>query len=270
MASPRGPRPRGHDERAVGTSQRAYRTLLRAYPRELRDEYGDEMARCFQELCRKELEDGGGWGLAALWARTLPELLSTALKERSTMLARNTYRSVGGVALATAFILLIPLLAAPAWTLFDFVFAGALIFGSGLTFVLVAKAGNSAYRFAFGIALAAAFILVWLTGAVGIIGSEDDNANLMYFGVLAVGIIGAIVARFRPPGMARALFATALAQALVAVIALTIGLGSPWSPPGVFGTLILNGFFAALFIGSALLFRNAGREQTPAGAGPDG
>jgi hypothetical protein len=162
----------------VGTSERAYRSLLRAYPRELRDEYGDEMARCFRDLCREELEDGGGLGLAALWARTLPELLYTALKERSTMLNRNAYRSVVGVALATAFILLIPLLTAPAWTLFDFVFAGALIFGTGLTFVLVArKAGNIAYRVAFGVALAAAFLLVWLTGAVGIIGSEDDNAN---------------------------------------------------------------------------------------------
>ena len=268
MASPRGPRPRGH-ERAVGTSERAYRSLLRAYPRELRDEYGEEMARCFRDLCREELEDGGGLGLAALWARTLPELLYTALKERSTMLARNTYRSVVGVALATAFILLIPLLAAPAWTLFDFVFAGALIFGTGLTYVLVArKAGNIAYRFAVGVALAAAFILVWLTGAVGIIGTEDNNANLMYVGVLAVGIIGAIIARFRPHGMARALFATALAQALVAVIALIFGLGSG-SPPGVLGILILNGFFVALFVGSALLFRYAGREQPPAGAGPE-
>ena len=268
MASyPKGPRPRGH-ERAVGTSERAYRSLLRAYPRELRDEYGDEMARCFRDLCREQLEEGGGLGLAALWARTLPELLYTALKERSTMLNRNAYRSVGGVALATAFILLIPLLAAPAWTLSDFVFAGALIFGTGLTFVLIAKAGNSAYRFAFGVALAAAFILVWLTGAVGIIGSEDNNANLMYFGVLAVGLVGAIIARFRPHGMARALFATALAQALVSVIALIFGLGLPWSPP--VEILALNGFFVALFVGSALLFRYAAREQTPAGAGPEG
>jgi hypothetical protein len=269
MASPRGPRPRRH-ERAVGTSERVYLSLLRAYPRELRDEYGEEMARCFRDLCREELEDGGGLGLAALWANTLPELLYSALKERSTMMARNTYRSVVGVALATAFILLLPLLAAPAWTLFDFVFAGALIFGTGLTYVLVArKAGNIAYRAAVGIALAAAFLLVWLTGAVGIIGSEDNNANSMYFGVLAVGIIGAIVTRFRPHGMARALLATVLAQALVAVIVLIIGLGSPWSPPGVLETLILNGFFAALFVGSAFLFRYAAREQPPAGAGPE-
>jgi hypothetical protein len=267
MASPKGPRPRGQ-ERAVGTSERVYRSLLRAYPRELRDEYGDEMARCFQELCREGLEDGGGLGLAALWARTLPELLYSALKERSTVLNRNAYRSVVGVALATAFILLIPLLAAPAWTLFDFAVAGALIFGTGLTYVLAArKAGNIAYRSAVGIALAAAFLLVWLTGAVGIIGSEDNNANLMYIGVLGVGITGAIVARFRPHGMARALFATALAQALVAVIALIFGLGLPWSGPGEI--LALNGFFAGLFVGSALLFRDAGREQPPAGAGPE-
>jgi len=269
MASPRGPRPRGH-ERAVGTSERVYRSLLLAYPRELRDEYGEEMARCFRDLCREELEDGGGLGLAALWARTLLELLYSALKERSTVLNRNAYRSVGGVALATAFILLIPLLAAPAWTLFDFIFAGALIFGTGLTYVLVArKAGNFAYRAAVGVALAAAVILVWVTGAVGIIGNEDDNANLMYVGVLAVGIIGAIIARFRSNGMARALFATALAQALVAVIALSFGLGSG-SPPGVLGILVLNGFFVALFVGSALLFRYAGRERTPAGAVQEG
>lgn len=268
MASPRGPRPRGH-ERAVGTSERVYRSLLRAYPRELRDEYGDEMARCFRDLCREELEDGGGLGLAALWAHTLPELLYTALKERSTMLARNAYRSVVGVALATAFILLIPLLAAPAWSLADFVIAGALLVGTGLTYVLVArKAGNIAYRFAVGVALAAAFILDWLNLAVGVIGTSGDPANVMYVGVLAVGIIGAIIARFQPPGMARALFATALAQALVAVIALIFGLGSSLSPP--VEILALNGFFVALFVGSAWLFRYAAREQTPAGAGPEG
>ena len=218
-------------------------------------------------------------GLAVLWAHTLPELFYTALKERSTMLDRNAYRSVVGVALATALILLVPLLAMPftdevVWTLFDFAFAGALIFGTGLTYQLVArKGGNIAYRFAVGVALAAAFILVWATGAVGIIGSEDNPANLLYGGVLAVGIAGAIIARLQPPGMARVLFTMALAQALVPFIALII-----WKPQvtsveaflGILGVLALNGFFVALFVGSALLFRYAGREQTPAGVGPEG
>ena len=268
MASLGEPRPRGR-ERAVGASQRVYRSLLRAYPRELRDEYGDEMVRCFRDLCRDALKNGGGLGLAALWARTLPEWLSTALKERSTMVARDAYRSVAGVALVTALILLLPFLAQWDWGPADFVIAGALIFGTGLTYQLVARqGGTTAYRLAVGIALAAAFLLVWMNLAVGLIGSEDNPANLMYGGVLAIGFLGAIIAELRPQGMARVLFAMALAQAVVPLIALII-----WKPQltsGVVRVLGVNAFFVVLFIGSALLFRSAARERTPAGAGPEG
>jgi hypothetical protein len=81
----------------------------------------------------------------------------------------------------------------------------------------------------------------------------------MYFGVLAVGIIGAIIVRFQSHGMARALIATALAQALVTAIALIARLGLPWSGPGEI--LALNGFFIALFAGSAWLFQRAARGR---------
>ncbi len=101
------------------------------------------------------------------------------------------------------------------------------------------------------------------------LGREGDPADLMYIGVLAVGSIGAIIARFQPHGMARALLATALAQALVAVIGLIAGMHqAPYSSVGEI--LSYNGFFVALFLGSAWLFRSAAREQTPAGAGPEG
>ena len=160
-----------------------------------------------------------------------------------------------------ALLLLLPLIAMQftdqvVWDAADFAIFGALLLGAGVTFELAAKmTGNTAYRFAVGVALAAAFLLVWVNGAVGIIGSEDNDANLMYAGVLAVGVIGAGIARFRPLGMARALFATALAQGSVAVIALIAGLGSPESGP--LEIVALNGFFVALFVGSALLFREA-------------
>lgn len=116
---------------------------------------------------------------------------------------------------------------------------------------------RTAYRAAIGVAIAAALILVWLSLGVGIIGADGDRANAMYFGVLAVGVIGAAIARFRPEGMARALFAMAIAQALVAAIALVLGLGYPASPP--LELVGLNGMFIALFVGSALLFRRAVR-----------
>ena len=166
------------------------------------------------------------------------------------------------VTLATAFILLLPLLAMQftdevVWDLVDFAVAGALLFGAGLTYEMVSRKAresgiNGAYRAAVGVAIATALILVWMNLAVGLIGNEENPANLMYAGVLAVGTIGAIIARFQPRGMARALFATALAQMLVGVIALIAGLGF---------TLILDGFFAALWIGSALLFRDAARKH---------
>jgi hypothetical protein len=121
------------------------------------------------------------------------------------------------------------------------------------------RVNRTAYRSAVGVAVAAACMLVWLSLGVGIIGADGDPANVMYFGVLAVGIIGGSVARLQPRGMARALFAMALAQALVAAIALIAGLGLPWSPPAEI--LALNGFFVALFVGSACLFRRAARDE---------
>jgi hypothetical protein len=147
-----------------------------------------------------------------------------------------------------------------AWDLGDFAIIGAMLFVACGTYELAARVtGNTAYRAAVGVALAAAFILIWMNLAVGIIGSEENPANLMYGGVLAVGIMGAILARFQPHGMARALVGTALAQALVAVIALSAGWGS---------ALILTGIFVVLWLTSAQLFRKAAREQSPAGAAP--
>jgi GNAT superfamily N-acetyltransferase len=153
--------------------------------------------------------------------------------------------------------------AAVAWDWFDFAAAGALLAGAALVFrMAAAKAGDVAYRAAVGVALATAFILVWLMGAVGIVGVEGDRADLMYLGVLAVGIIAATLARFQPQGMARALLATALAQALVAAIALIAGKHeAPIS--SVYEIVGLNGSFVALFIGSAWLFRNAERRSRP-------
>ncbi len=147
------------------------------------------------------------------------------------------------------------------WDAVDFAFFIALLVGVGVVYTLaVRKTDNTAYRSAVGVAIAAAFILVWVNGAVGIIGDEGNDANMMYFGVLAVGIIGAIIARFQPHGMARALFATALAHALVALIALIAGFGST-GPIWPWDILILTGFFAALWLLSAWLFRKAAREQ---------
>jgi len=174
-------------------------------------------------------------------------------------------RSTIGIVLAPVSILVLPLLAMQftdemAWGVFDFVLAAVLLMGIGLVYALVRKAGNRAYRAAVGIAIVTALFLVWMVGALGVIGETGDRADLMYGAVLVVGIVGAVVARFRPEGMARALLATALVQALVAVIALLAGKHEA-AISSVAEIVLLNGIFVVLFIGSAWLFRHAAREQ---------
>lgn len=164
---------------------------------------------------------------------------------------------------AAGLVLLLPFIAMQftdevAWDVADFAIFGALLVGAGVAFELAArKSGNTAYKTGVGVALAAAFLLIWVNGAVGIIGNEGNDANLMFYGVLGVGLIGALIARFEPQGMARAMIATAGAQVLVFVIALVAG----W---GFIG--LITFFFLALWVGSARLFQNAARGGPERGA----
>ena len=170
------------------------------------------------------------------------------------------------ILLVPALILLVPLVAMQftnevVWGPIDFAVAWLVMAGTGFAYKLATRrTDNPVYRIAAALALAGAFLLIWINLAVGLIGSEDNPANLMYFGLLALGIIGAFIARSRADGMARTLVAMAIAQGLIAVITLSAGLGSEgenW--PQVI--VVLNGFFAALWLISAWLFRQAARER---------
>jgi hypothetical protein len=162
---------------------------------------------------------------------------------------------------AAAFVLLLPLIARAPWTLSDFVVMGILLGGAGLALELAVRAsGSIAYRAGAGVAVVAAFLLIWLNGAVGFLGSENNPANLMFAGVLAVAVLGSVLARFRPGGMARAMFVTAAAQILVGVVALAAGLGSP-GYDGLYEVVMGTAIFAALWRISAGLFRKAAGEQ---------
>lgn len=121
------------------------------------------------------------------------------------------------------------------------------------------------YRIAAALALGAALFLAWGVAAMGIIGAEGDPFDRLYFGVVAIGIVGALLARFQPAGMVRALSATAIAQALVTVLALV--LGKQDVPVSSVAEIVgLNAFFIALFVGAAWMFDRAAR---PGGPGRD-
>lgn len=137
------------------------------------------------------------------------------------------------------------------WNAADFSVFGAMLFAAAVAYELATKiSGDHAYRAAAGVAIATAFCLVWVNLAVGIIGNESNRVNQMFYGVLAVAIVGTAMARFRPRGMARAMIATAAAQMLIAVIALSAGLGDA----NAYGVMTL---FVALWLASAWLFHRA-------------
>jgi hypothetical protein len=184
---------------------------------------------------------------------------------------QNFYQSIRKLAIVTGCILLIPLIAMQFndevdWGLFDFIFAGTLIFGTGFTYKFITrKTIDIAYRVAVGFSLFTGFFLIWTNLAVGIIGSENNSINMIYFGVIAVGIIGALIVRFQSKGMVSVLFLMAATMALAAAIAL---FKSMHQLPGssVIEILGVNGFFMMLFIIAALLFRYAAQEQVLAKA----
>lgn len=154
---------------------------------------------------------------------------------------------------SAACLLLLPLVAMQFtdevnWDETDFIVFGVMLLAACGTYELAARmTGNNAYRAAVGIAVVAAFLLVWMNLAVGVIGNENNPLNLMYGGVLVVGFAGALVARFRPQGMALAMVAMAVAQVLVAVTAQVAG----------HFTWPLTVIFAAAWLASAQLFRKA-------------
>lgn len=80
------------------------------------------------------------------------------------------------IAIATALILLVPLVAMlvtdeAAWGPLDFAVAGALLFGIGVTYDVAArKVGSNLHRAAIALALAAVLMFVWAQLAVGVFG----------------------------------------------------------------------------------------------------
>lgn len=175
------------------------------------------------------------------------------------MKTKNIIRIVIG----TVVILLIPLIAMQfteqvQWGFFDFIFMGILLLGTGLSFEYISSKGNTlSYRIAVGLAALTGLALIWINAAVGIIG-DDNPRNLMYIGVVLLGLIAASISQFKPAKMANALYLTAAAQFLVPIIA--IATKNPDMAPDIVRVFVLNSVFVVLWIGSGLLFRHASKR----------
>lgn len=68
----------------MSRSERVYRMLLLAYPRDFRREYGLQMEQAFGDLYREAAERDGRRGIALLWAQTISDLARMAVAQRIT------------------------------------------------------------------------------------------------------------------------------------------------------------------------------------------
>ena len=177
----------------------------------------------------------------------------------------NRWRIIGwGFAAA---LLMVPLVAMQFttevdWDETDFIVMGVMFATVGGLFELAVRLSRSwAYRAGFVLALLGAFLVTWVNLAVGIVGSEDNPANLYFFAALGVGLLGALLAGGKAGGMALAMLATGIAIGVALVLAQNAGLtDEPWVPRlrEVKGT----GVFIFLFLASAALFRRAELTQS--------
>lgn len=171
---------------------------------------------------------------------------------------RKTILRVAAVSLA---LLMVPLLASQVvdgwnWNPGAFVFVYVLFFGTGMLYEVIAGRMSAwSYKAGVGVALAAGFALGW-SNMVHVADSENP-ANLAYYSVLAVGGVGAWLARLEARGLARTLFVMAAVLALISVL---LPSGAP--PSMARNMAIGHAVYVALFTASGLLFRHAGLARS--------
>ncbi|MES1260383.1 MAG: hypothetical protein ABUS49_01510 [Acidobacteriota bacterium] len=230
-----------------------YAMLLRLYPRPFRERFGEGMAQTFHDLCREHRDAGRGLFGLALWI--FFETSAGIVRENIThmsQLGKTTLR----VALGALAVLMVPLVASQLvedwhWGVEGFVRVYVLFFATGMAIALIAKRmGVWSYKAGVGLALVAGFALGWST----MVQTADSGhpERLWYLSVLAVGGIGACLARLKARGLARTLFAMAATLALIAVM---LPSGAP--PYLARNMAIGHGVFVTLFTASGLMFRHA-------------
>src|SRR5690606_8891261 len=167
-------------------------------------------------------------------------------------------------AAATVCLLLIPFLLKADWDLADYIVASILLYSTGLTFALVTrKFKGIVYKLAVAITCASALFLVWANLAVGLIGSENNSVNLIYFVMVLVAFIAAVITKFRADSMAYIMFSMAGFQVLSALIILaSVGINNPeYNTDNLVIYNGVHGFFTVQFILAGLLYRKAAHEM---------
>lgn len=144
----------------------------------------------------------------------------------------------------------------------EFALLGLFMFGLYATFRFLIRraAGNRSYKTGMAIAMVTGFFTFWVNGAVGIIGSENNDANMMYFMLLLVVFFGSFIVRFRAEGLRWVMATAAGLMVVIAIAALGFNLGVS-GPIWPWDVVWITAFFAGLWSLSAWCFHKAAVAQ---------
>ncbi len=174
------------DSNTILRSERIYKFILKLYPRQYREEFGEEMQFVFSETLKDSYEQNGTQGIISFWTLTMSDAVISLItqhlqkqKGKKSMKTKSTSilmqnKIFGWIALGTLGILLIPLIGMQYssevdWGLFDFIVIGALLMGMGSLFVMTArKIRSTKNRIIAGIVFILAVLYMWAELAVGI------------------------------------------------------------------------------------------------------
>lgn len=141
------------------------------------------------------------------------------------------------------------------WTVSDFVFAGIILAALGIGGEIALRVGrNAPHRSGIGIAALGSFLTVWINGAVGMLGSEDEPTNLIFIALVGVAIVASLLVWFRPSIMRWIMAALSAGQFAVGIAA---GL---WTMPGHAIEWGVLSFFALIWSASAACFHAANQR----------
>lgn len=138
------------------------------------------------------------------------------------------------------------------WTTFDHVvWAFMLAIPAGIVDLVSRMTPNWFYRGGVIIALGTSFVITWANLAVGIVGNEENPTNLIFFGVVAIAMLGSPLVGFKAARLRWVFYLTAAAQALTALVALQ-------AEPFV---LVFCAVTTALWLTAATLFGRAAKDE---------
>ena len=138
------------------------------------------------------------------------------------------------------------------WTSSDFLFAAVFLTILGIGGEIALRVGrNAPHQLGIAIAALGGFLTVWINGAVGMLGSEDEVTNLYFIALVGIAVVASFLVWFRPAPMRWIMATLSASQFGVGIIA---GL---WTMPGHAIEWGVLAFFAVIWGASAACFHAA-------------